>query len=118
MEPLKLFIIHRHPTDADLISARTHTCNTQYIHEIAMRFHLSSVYPQPVSLANDRAHAQGEGIIEGVKVLFYMEWNKDMTAWGLWTLRDIEEELLWFGELLFKISDLIANRIPEKYCNP
>ena len=108
MEPLKLFIIHRHPTDFDLISARTHTCNVEYIHHIARRFHLNSVYPQPVSLANGRAHAQGEGVIKGVKVLFYLEWNRDMTAWGLWTRRDIEEEHLWFSEVLTTISDIFA----------
>ena len=111
MQPLHLFAIHRHPTDADLISARTHNCNAAYIREIAMRFHLSSVYPQPRSLSIGLAHAQGEGIIDGVKVLFFLSWNKDMTAWGLWTRRDIEEEHLWFSVLFSAISDIFSEKI-------
>lgn len=114
MQPLKLFIIHRHPTDSDLISARTHCCHPEYIKETALRFGFSCAYPQPASLAIGKPHAQGEAIIDGAKVLFYLEWNDDMTAWGLWSRRDLEEDHLWFAKILSTVSDIYYRKSKDK----
>lgn len=108
MSNLTICAINRHPDDQDLMKGATRSCHPGYIKETIFRFGLSCEYPQTESLAIGMAHAQGEGYVDGVKVLFYVDWNKNMTEWGMWTRHDNDADHEWFGRVLNTLT--VVNR--------
>ncbi len=105
-ERLKLFRINRKPEMSDLSRYRTHSCNPDFVREIAFKYHLSSAYPQHKLVKLGMPQASAIVDIDGVKVHIIMEWSINIDAFGLWTMPHSEENLAWFSEIFCYLLDI------------